>query len=420
MARSMKVARESAAEPPAVEPPPPEVSPLLTQHAPSSGDALSAVATPFASAPALPGSPPWRASFRRALRTFAAAFALLFLLGLVEIADGLLRSNVLAFGQWPSRVFAGFAALSALLFLLSAFRGVRAFAQIARTARPVPWGSLALTALVPAFLGACFACFGAVVALTATFAFARGRQLRRLGRVLLPRVQPGSAWAALPMTLEVPAGLREAMAAQWRENGRTEHASVAAFARLTLDLLALGAPPRLLDAASRDARDEIRHAEICFSIARALDGQSESPGPFPEAQTARTLPRNRTLALAQLAVDSLVDGALHEGVSARVISRLAKRCEEPGIRAALRELAADEGRHAAHGWDIVDWCVEQGGEPVRQALRGAVCALPPAAATPPRSPAWEPFGLHGSALEEEEYARALIHLEQRISLQTAA
>jgi hypothetical protein len=48
-------------------------------------------------------------------------------------------------------------------------------------------------------------------------------------------------------------------------------------------------------------------------------GRAWARGPFPEAQRVGTLPRSRTLALAKLAVDSLVDGALHEGVSARVI-----------------------------------------------------------------------------------------------------
>ena len=137
-----------------------------------------------------------------------------------------------------------------------------------------------------------------------------------------------------------------------RSGGRTagtEHASVAAFARLTLDLLALGAPPELLASAQRDALDEIRHTELCFSLARAIDGKSESPGPFAEASRARTLPRTLSLALAKLAVDSLVDGALHEGVSARIVSKLARQCEVPAITDALRLIAADEGRHAAHG-----------------------------------------------------------------------
>jgi hypothetical protein len=271
---------------------------------------------------------------------------------------------------------------------------------------------------------------GALATWLSTATFTRGRQLRSLGRVLLAPVGAAGDWAALAVPVreidlqpDDGAGtepeLRAALAAAWRENGRTEHASVAAFARLTLDLMALGAPPSLVAAANRDALDEIRHTELCFSLARALDGESASPGAFPEAKSARTVLGGRTIALAALAVDSLVDGALHEGMSARVVARLVKRCASPAIRDVLKEIAADEGRHAAHGWDVVEWCVAEGGAPVARALQGAIAALPdqmrttrPAAAA---TGAWERFGIVGAALEAEELARTRASLVRRVS-----
>jgi hypothetical protein len=262
------------------------------------------------------------------------------------------------------------------------------------------------------------AAFGMFVAYLATFGFSRGRQLRHFGRVLLPGLHANSEWATSDLALTAPECIPAGVADQWRENGKTEHASVAAFARLTLDLMALGAPPSLIAAANQDALDEIRHAELCFSIARALDGEAVSPAPFPEAQSAATLPRSRTLALAKLAVDSLVDGALHEGVSARVIAKLAQRAEPPALRTALKGIAADEGRHAAHGWAVVSWCLEEGGRPVAEALRGALRTVPremrserPEAA---RSGDWECWGIHGHMLEAEEYRATLAHLTDRV------
>jgi len=259
--------------------------------------------------------------------------------------------------------------------------------------------------------------FGMLVAYVSTVGFSRGRQLRRFGRVQLPDLRPSPDWATPEKALrheDAPAGLAD----QWRENGKTEHASVAAFARLTLDLMALGAPPALIASANRDALDEIRHTELCFGIARGLDGRSVSPGPFPQAQRVATLPRSRTLALAKLAVDSLVDGALHEGVSARIIAKLAQRCEEPAIRAALKEIAADEGRHAAHGWTVVAWCLDQGGPAVGNALLGAIRTLPremrselPAAAA---DGGWVRWGIHDHRLESEEYAAGLAHVTARV------
>lgn len=263
---------------------------------------------------------------------------------------------------------------------------------------------------------------GMVGAFFSTMAFSRGRQLRSRGRVLLARVATGSAWSRVEVGGDVVPGAegdeRRALAAQWRENGRTEHASVAAFARLTLDLMALGAPPELVAAANRDALDEIRHTELCFALARALDGEDESPGPFPEALDARTLSRSRRLALAELAVHSLIDGALHEGVSARVVAKLAARCEDPSVVAILKEIAADEGRHARHGWDVVRYCLDEGGEGVARALEGALMVLPRTMRSPlaaaARGGAWERWGIMGEALESSEYEATLAYVERRV------
>jgi hypothetical protein len=273
---------------------------------------------------------------------------------------------------------------------------------------------------------------GAFAALLSTMTFTRGRQIRSAGKILLPPVEHGDAWTGVGLSSAGPVGVidtddeatRSALAAQWRENGRTEHASVAAFARLTLDLMALGAPPDLVADANRDALDEIRHTELCFGLARAIDGRSESPGAFPEAARARTLSRSRTLALAQLAVDSLVDGALHEGVSARIIAKLARRCDAPAIQSILKEIAADEGRHARHGWDVVRWCLAEGGESVAHALEGALRALPKTMSSPmpdeARDGRWERWGIMGEALEAEEHEATRADLERRVGEAIAA
>jgi len=310
----------------------------------------------------------------------------------------------------------GFGAVTLVAFV-GAGRGVaaavRAFGPASRAS-----GLTRASALL-AVLGNGFMVFlGSSAALISTMHFTRGRQLRRRGRVLLAPVESGAGWQrglASPR-VDAPPGV----AAQWRENGRTEHASVAAFARLTLDLLALGAPARLVAGAQRDALDEIRHTELCFDLATRLDGAKASPGPFPEASRARTLPADRTLALAVLAVDSLIDGALNEGVSARIVARLARRAVHPAIRTLLLDIAADEGRHAAHGWDIVLYCLAEGGKPVLRALQGAVLALPERMSSSvdeaARRGEWEPWGIPGAVLENAEFQKARDDLQRRIQV----
>lgn len=309
--------------------------------------------------------------------------------------------------------------LSILIALLRAVHGVVVLV------RPEPAQStVGIGGALVAILGNLFmAGFGMLIAYFATVGFSRGRQLRRFGRVLLPSLRSNPEWTTATVVLDGHEGVPAGVADQWRENGKTEHASVAAFAKLTLDLMALAAPPSLIAAANRDALDEIRHAELCFSLARALDGKSVSPGPFPQAQRVATLPRSRTLALAKLAVDSLVDGALHEGVSARIIAKLVQRCDVPAIRAALKEIAADEGRHATHGWAVVGWCLDEGGRPVGDALLGAIRALPKQMHSQLPEPAsgggWERWGIHGHRLESEQYVAALEHLIERVRARVA-
>ena len=144
-------------------------------------------------------------------------------------------------------------------------------------------------------------CLGMAIALLSSMAFSRGRQIRVRGRIMLPPVENGEAWTmeVVELGAEIRAldpETRHALAAQWRESGRTEHASVAAFARLR-------------SASWRSARRP-----------------SWSP-PRTATRSTRSAMLSRPVALAELAIDSLVDGALHEGVSARVIARLAARIE---------------------------------------------------------------------------------------------
>jgi len=342
---------------------------------------------------------------RQAIRTFVLAFALL-VLGFVGSLLRLRYSvGLMCFAASVLGVFACAQAVRAMLVL--------------RQETPMPLGFAGVVAFFPILGGLLMAVVGALAAFLSTAVVVRGRQLRAFGRVVLPKVQPGAAWLNPPARPIDQVRDARLVAEAWRENGRTEHASVAAFANLTLDLLALGAPEALIRAAQEDALDEIRHTRVCFSLARDLDGEDQSPGPFPQLQGWSFRTRFRRIKLARLAVESLIDGALHEGVSAAVIAKLATRTTIPAIASTLRGLAADEGRHAAHGWDVVEWCLQEGGAAVAAALRGAMLALPeeipaenePAAAA---SGDWERFGIAGRRLKEGEYAKARAGLARNL------
>lgn len=311
-------------------------------------------------------------------------------------------------GPW----FLGLATGIALLGGMRAFIGVLILFSTGQAS------AAALAGLVAsAFVNGATGFIGFFLTIMSSGDFRRGRQIRRFGKVLLPEVTRGR-WTKLKLSSAprpVPAGV----GLRWIDNARTEHASVAAFARLTLDLMALGAPPELLKATQKDALDEIRHTELCFALARSLGAEDVGPAAFPQARPRFRLPSVRKLSLAELAVDSLLDGALHEGVSARVVARLTKRCSDPLIGDVLREIAADEGRHAAHGWEVVRFCLSEGGEPVAKALLGALAGLPDVRPGDSENlggedGSWEEWGLPGRKLEDEEYARAAADLKVRV------
>ena len=235
------------------------------------------------------------------------------------------------------------------------------------------------------------------------------------GHARVAAVRDGVGWSA-PIVADLPTAARDF----WRDNGRLEHASVAAFAQLTVSLMAVGAPPKLIRDAQQDSIDEIEHTQICFAVARAIDGQAIAPAAFPEARAQKRLfTGSRRLALAQIALDALADGVLNEGVAARLLAELAQRCELEEVKPWLTKMAADESRHAAHSWEIVEFCLEQGGLTVAAALRSACTRLPerlpstlPADA---HDGAWSTWGVHSLAMEEAAFAKTRRNVERKLN-----
>jgi len=153
------------------------------------------------------------------------------------------------------------------------------------------------------------------------------------------------------LQLPTDATVRDQLAAHWTEIGLLEHASVAAFARFTLQLLSLGAPVELVEQSQRAALDEVRHAELTFALASRYAGRSMGPGPLP-----------LTGALDASSVEAILrttvrEGCIGETRAALEASRAAETCEDPAVRSVLETIAADEARHAELAWRVVRFIV---------------------------------------------------------------
>jgi hypothetical protein len=149
------------------------------------------------------------------------------------------------------------------------------------------------------------------------------------------------------------AAARTALAAHWTRTAQMEHASIAAFARFTLQLLGLGAPAELL-AASIDAQsDELRHARRCFGVASRYAGTELGPGELDvEGSFTET-------SLVEVAILALREGCVGETVAAVEAAEAAAHAADPEIRELLRAIGEDETRHAELAFRFVCWVVEQ-------------------------------------------------------------
>ena len=182
----------------------------------------------------------------------------------------------------------------------------------------------------------------------------------------------GAAWTdrATPALLaELAPAERAGLAALWAADGLAEHASVAAFARFTLQLLALGAPPELVADACRAQLDEVAHARTTLALAAAY-GRPIGPGMLPIAD-ALAAPLDRESVL----VATFIEGCVGETIAAAELELAAQSCADAAVAATLRRLAADEQRHAALAWRTVQWLLRAGGPALRGALALALARV---------------------------------------------
>jgi hypothetical protein len=182
-----------------------------------------------------------------------------------------------------------------------------------------------------------------------------------------PRDGPGllDALRAAPVdALDAP--LRQELAVAWAQDARAEHASVGSFARFTLQLLAVGAPPDLLDRSQIAARDEITHARLCFALASRLAGQPLGPGPLPLHGDLVG-----GLDLASVLASTAIEGAVGETLAALRAREAATQATVPAVRVLQERIFEDEARHAELAWQTLAWGLGQSDPACRSAIAAA-------------------------------------------------
>lgn len=177
-------------------------------------------------------------------------------------------------------------------------------------------------------------------------------------------------------------GRRPAGLADWRCRGPRsvgahfaniaylEAAAVDAFELLRRDLVRHGAPARLVRAAVRSKREEVRHALVTARLARRY-----GVAPPPRPVVAPVPPRS----LEEIAIENAVEGCTKETFGALVGAWQARRAADPVVRNVMHRIAADETQHAALSWEIDRWArsrlSDAGRERVEEARRAALARL---------------------------------------------
>jgi hypothetical protein len=155
---------------------------------------------------------------------------------------------------------------------------------------------------------------------------------------------------------------RAHLAAAWLKDALEEHASVAAFARLIMHLLSVGAPPELIIEAQRASLDEVRHARACFALASRYAGESRGPSALSLEGALEVVSLEE---IAQLTVE---EGCVGETLGAVLAREQLIVARDPAVVAALRRIAKDEARHATLAWRFARWAVLRSDDSLRAAL----------------------------------------------------
>lgn len=163
----------------------------------------------------------------------------------------------------------------------------------------------------------------------------------------------------------LPGSVRSALAEHWARIGAAEHESIAAFNRSALELLACGAPARLVAGAQRAGADEVRHATIAFTLASQFAGCPVGPRAL---DVSGVLVRRDLL---QLALDTVRAACIEETLSTALLLAMEQRLSEPVVKATVRSIRRDEDRHVLLAWSTARWALETGGATTRAAMRDA-------------------------------------------------
>jgi hypothetical protein len=230
-----------------------------------------------------------------------------------------------------------------------------------------------------------------------------GRPFLVEGEIRVAELRANGDWSLAGAVMNSLDGLgareRLLVGEHWSRIGLMEHASIAAFARFTLQLLHLGAPRELIEASQRAMLDETEHTKACFALAARYLEMPVGPGPL---SMDAALQGNDLESVTRMA---FVEGCVGETLATLEAQAALEGASDSAVRAVLARIAEDELGHAELAWRFVAWALSAGGESLRRTLMLELERLDAELAAPSPVAAPSPLGAHGVL---SEGGRALV------------
>ena len=145
----------------------------------------------------------------------------------------------------------------------------------------------------------------------------------------------------------------DAVRIDWQRRVAAEYA-VSAFAQdLALRLTMFGAPADLIEQTLTMALDELAHATGAAEVAAKAGATGSSV--FDPSDYLYETDADPALHIVVAAMPSL---CLGETLALRIVRHMHAGARVPVARAALDRVVRDEPRHAALGWEMLDWLLD--------------------------------------------------------------
>ncbi len=150
-----------------------------------------------------------------------------------------------------------------------------------------------------------------------------------------------------PAVQELDTATRSALGTQWELRAKAELRVASVFSVVSQGLFEKGADPAVLTIAARAVSDEVRHSELCRTLAERYLGRPVAwppPGAVPMPRLAQAPDALRPT------LHALAMGCVNETIASAWLEVSLRDAVSPMVRAALRELIADDIHHARLGW----------------------------------------------------------------------